>query len=156
MALTSNLEELEESEERIFCYLGNKLKENIEINEKWCECVMLIVVFLNPSCLFRSKHIMMMGTEILSFRFSPAFLVQQQFLANVLYNLALMVTQICSVLQIKYSMVSICRYYILFWDCFSKVQKVFSFMFQYCLGLATSTPLADRPLQKPGHLAVSD
>ena len=103
MALTSNLEELEESEERIFCYLGNKLKENIEINEKWCECVMLIVVFLNPSCLFRSKHIMM-GTEILSFRFSPAFLVQQQFLANVLYNLALMVTQICSVLQIKYSM----------------------------------------------------
>ena len=123
MALTSNLEELEESEERIFCYLGNKLKENIEINEKWCECVMLIVVFLNPSCLFRSKHIMMMGTEILSFRFSPAFLVQQQFLANVLYNLALMVTQICSVLQIKYSMVSICRYYILFWDCFSKVQR---------------------------------
>ena len=83
-----------------------RLKENIEINEKWCECVMLIVVFLNPSCLFRSKHIMM-GTEILSFRFSPAFLVQQQILANVLYNLALMVTQICSVLQIKYSMVSI-------------------------------------------------
>ena len=152
MALTSNLEELEESEERmIFCYLGNKLKENIEINEKWCECVMLIVVFLNPSCLFRSKHIMM-GTEILSFRFSPAYLVQHQFLANVLYNLALMVTQICSVLCMygKY------RYYILFWDCFSKVQKVFSFMFQYCLGLATSTPLADRPLQKPGHLAVSD
>ena len=106
MALTSNLEELEESEERIFCYLGNKLKENIEINEKWCECVMLIVVFLNPSCLFRSKHIMMMGTEILSFRFSPALLVQQQFLANVLYDLALMVTQICSVLQIKYSMLS--------------------------------------------------
>ena len=104
MALTSNLEELEESEERIFCYLGNKLKENIEINEKWCECVMLIVVFLNPSCLFRSKHIMMMGTEILSFRFSPAYLVQHQFLANVLYNLALMVIQICSVLQIKYSM----------------------------------------------------
>ena len=156
MALTSNLEELEESEERmIFCYLGNKLKENIEINEKWCECVMLIVVFLNPSCLFRSKHIMM-GTEILSFRFSHNFLVQQQFLANVLYNLALMVTQICSVLQIKYSRVSIGTYYILFWDCFSKVQKVFSFMFQYCLGLATSTPLADRPLLKPGHLAVSD
>ena len=48
----------------------------------------------------------MMGTEILSFRFSPTFLVQQQFLANVLYNLALMVTQICSVLQIKYSMLS--------------------------------------------------
>ena len=156
MALTSNLEELEESEERIFCYLGNKLKENIEINEKWCECVMLIVVFLNPSCLFRSKHIMMMGTEILSFRFSPAFLVQQQFLANVLYNLALMVTQICSVLQIKYSMTMLSMGTLFILRLFFQSSEVFSFMFQYCLGLATSTPLADRPLQKPGHLAVSD
>ena len=48
-------------------------------------CYVDCCLFLNPSCLFRSKHIMM-GTEILSFRFSPAFLVQQQFLANVLYN----------------------------------------------------------------------